>query len=60
MTSEMENFLLQDEEIQEIQVLNKTGKEIFHINRQKVYQESELTDQSQNPAYKITTFVGGN
>ena len=60
MATEMQNFLLQDKDIQEIQVLNKAGKEIFHLNRQKVYQQNELIDQSQNPAYKITTFVGGN
>lgn len=57
---EMKNLLLQDEDVREIQLLNKNGREVLHITRSKVYLPNELTDQSHNPAYKLTTFVGGD
>lgn len=60
LTSEMQTFLLQDQDIQELQVLDKNGKEIVHVTRNKTYPEKDLRDQSNNPAYTVTTFVGGN
>ncbi len=59
-TIEMQNFLLQDQDIQELQLLDKNGREIARVSRNRIYPQNELRDQSDNPAFKITTFVGGN
>jgi len=59
-TPEMQAFLLQNKDIQELQLLNKSGFEILHVTRDKVYSQTELTDQSENLPYKLTTYVGGN
>lgn len=58
-TIELQNFLLQDKDIQELTLIDKTGKELIHITRSKIYPEEELVDQSSSPAFRIPTFAGG-
>lgn len=56
---ELRNFLFQDSDIEQVQILNKDGKELLHITNQKIFQQTELGDESNSPAFKVTTFVGG-
>lgn len=60
VTVELRNFLYQDYDIQELRLLDENGRETVHVSKTKIYTRSELTNQSQNTAFKITTFVGGN
>ncbi len=58
-TIELQNFLLQDNNIQELTLIGPDGKELIHVNRSKVFGPGELQDQSQSPAFKVPTYVGG-
>lgn len=57
---EFKNFLVQDKDVLVLKLLDKSGKEIIHIDRTKIYPDNELTDQSSSPSFKIPTFVGGD
>lgn len=56
---ELQNYLYQDQDIQELTLIDNTGKEIIKVSRDKVYSEDQLVDQSSSLAFKIPTFVGG-
>lgn len=60
ITQELKDFLSQDQDIKDVRLLSQNGQEIVHIARDKVYAETELTDESTSTAFKITTFVGGD
>lgn len=57
---ELVNFLTQDEDIKQIRLLNNVGQEIVHLSKEKTYLKDELINLSQSPAFKVTTFVGGD
>lgn len=59
ITAELQNFLLQDQDIEELTLLNQQGFEVVRVARTKVYGPGELVDQSGGTAFKVTTFVGG-
>jgi PAS domain S-box-containing protein len=58
-TNELESYLNQDKYIEDLSLLDKSGKEVVHISRNKIYAKSELRNQSQSPEFKIPNFVGG-
>ncbi len=57
--AELQNLIKQDEDIQELTLLDPKGMEQIHLNRNRVYTQNELIDQSSSPAFKIPTFVSG-
>ncbi len=59
MTSELQAFLFQDEDILNLSILDSTGKEVIKIDRNKVYSREELIDQSTSPIFRVPTYVGG-
>jgi PAS domain S-box-containing protein len=60
MNTELTNFLLQDEDIRELSLIDTNGKELLYISRDKVDRPDAPRDLSNSDAYKITTFVGGS
>ncbi|MBI2021254.1 HAMP domain-containing protein, partial [Candidatus Daviesbacteria bacterium] len=58
-TSELRNFLYQDQDLYELSLIDKNGHELIRISRDKIYPENELLDQSTSPAFRIPTFAGG-
>lgn len=58
-TTELKDFLFQDQDIKELTLLNQAGFEIVRVSRTKVYAPTELVDRSVLTAFKVTTFVGG-
>lgn len=60
IVDDFKNFLLQDQDIKELTLLNDKGMEIARDSRTKVYLESELKDRSSSEAFRVTNFVGGD
>lgn len=60
IVTEFQGLLVQDNTIEQLQLLDKAGKEVVRVTKEKVYKDAQLRDQSGNPAFKVTTFVGGS
>ncbi len=59
ITNELKSLFLQDQDITEAVIIDKSGKEIIRMTRDHIFSEDELIDQSSSPAFKVPTFVGG-
>ena len=59
ITAELQRFLLQDSDINDLVFMDNFGHELVKVDRSKVYPPDQLTDQSQSTTYKVTTYVGG-
>lgn len=57
--AELQTALLQDEDILEMAVLDRGGKEVSKVSREKVYDQAELIDRRNDPAYKFAIFGYG-
>lgn len=60
INTEFQGLLVQDSAIEQLQLLDKSGKEIVRVTRKKVYKDNELTNQSGGAAFRVTTYVGGS
>jgi len=58
-TLELQSFMLQDKDIDNLTILDSKGKEIIKVSRTKVFEPQELVDESNALEFKIPTFVGG-
>jgi two-component system sensor histidine kinase VicK len=58
-STELQDYLRQDQDVIDLVLLNSAGKEVSHVTPSRVYPASELSDDSGTPEFKVTTFVGG-
>ncbi len=58
-TSELQNYIAQDPDIQDLILLDKNGNELVHVSRDKVYPVSQLKNDANDPSFKVPNFGGG-
>src|SRR5476651_1754896 len=56
---ELRDYLRQDQDIIDLILLNTNGQQIAHVTPTRVYDQTQLTNDSNSPEFKVTTFVGG-
>ena len=58
-TSELQGFLLQDQDIQELSLIDKSGKELIRLNRTKIFSPQDLVDLASSSAFMAAASLPG-
>lgn len=56
---DLQTFLVQEQDIQELTLINLDGRRLLRINRSGRFDVDSKISQSDDPAFKVTTFLGG-
>lgn len=56
---DLQTFLVQEQDIQELTLINLDGRRLLRINRSGRFDVDSKLSQSDDPAFKVTTFLGG-